>query len=97
MFAVYNDTATTDFYTYCHTLSLHDSLPTYLSGRDASSTTLHSQPSKNGEWRCGRGRRLWPRLPAGSTPYIGGNTIVGRLLARSEEHTSEHQSLMRNS
>src|SRR3546814_14669445 len=51
---------------------------------DVCSSDLHSQPSKNSEWRCGRGLRLWPRLPTGSTPYIGGNTVVGRLLAKSK-------------
>src|SRR3546814_12311362 len=27
VFFVFNDTATTEIYTYCHTLSLHDALP----------------------------------------------------------------------
>src|SRR3546814_20350848 len=26
----FNDTSTTEIYTYCHTLSLHDALPIYL-------------------------------------------------------------------
>src|SRR3546814_3700508 len=30
MFFFFNDTATTDIYTYCYTLSLHDALPIYL-------------------------------------------------------------------
>src|SRR3546814_15694143 len=29
-FFFFNDTATTEIYTYCHTLSLHDALPIYL-------------------------------------------------------------------
>src|SRR3546814_14574237 len=29
-FCFFNDTATTEIYTYCHTLSLHDALPIYL-------------------------------------------------------------------
>src|SRR3546814_18958767 len=34
MFFFVNDTATTEIYTYLHTLSLHDALPIYQLGRD---------------------------------------------------------------
>src|SRR3546814_13008185 len=34
IFFVFNDTATTDIYTYWHTLSLHDALPISLTGLD---------------------------------------------------------------
>src|SRR3546814_7288771 len=66
----FDDTATTDIYTYCHTLSLHAALPIFR--------------------RCGRfsvRRAGFPaRCRAGSHP-----------VRRSEEHTSELQSLMRTS
>src|SRR3546814_11685361 len=73
----FNDTATTDIYTYVHTLSLHDALP--ISSRSAP----RSAP------------------PTLSSHY---NLPVAHLVAhhplwptRSEEHTSELQSLMRTS
>src|SRR3546814_5967132 len=63
----FNDTATTEIYTYGHTLSLHDALPIYgpLSRKSCSS------PMDS--------RRGWLSLA----------------FLRSEEHTSELQSLMR--
>src|SRR3546814_15178763 len=33
MFFFFNDPATTEIYTYCHTLSLHDALPIYSTAR----------------------------------------------------------------
>src|SRR3546814_13830095 len=36
----FNDTATTEIYTYLHTLSLHDALPIYQ-GRETESLELH--------------------------------------------------------
>src|SRR3546814_12456052 len=36
LFFFFNDTATTEIYTYCHTLSLHDALPISLFKRDRS-------------------------------------------------------------
>src|SRR3546814_17413406 len=43
LFFFFKDTATTDIYTYCHTLSLHDALP--ICG------TCHARPSSG---RCGK-------------------------------------------
>src|SRR3546814_17735386 len=45
MLFFFNDTATTEIYTYCHTLSLHDALPIYELGvllfdRDRRGTRL---------------------------------------------------------
>src|SRR3546814_14953844 len=37
----FNDTATTEIYTYCHTLSLHDALPIYGDHRTAMSVAAH--------------------------------------------------------
>src|SRR3546814_20927077 len=73
----FNYTATTEIYTYCHTLSLHDALPI--------------SPGTN---------------PAAPKPHPTASLYVGDLnkfvfspllatLVRSEEHTSELQSLMR--
>src|SRR3546814_8564171 len=65
----FNDTATTEIYTYLHTLSLHDALPIYraelleLGHRDIDRRQLLGQ---------------------GAQAHL-----------RSEEHTSELQSLMR--
>src|SRR3546814_8416923 len=78
-FFFFNETATTEIYTYGHTLSLHDALPIFhvlADGRDmAGQDVLHGRAR-----RVGRGEQ---RLDA-----------VARL-KRSEEHTSELQSLMR--
>src|SRR3546814_8674206 len=64
----FNDTATTEIYTYGHTLSLHDALPISPALPDA-----------------GARRRTRPFHP----------TLGARAFCRSEEHTSELQSLMR--
>src|SRR3546814_3605898 len=37
----FNDTATTEIYTYFHTLSLHDALPIYTAGPDALLLNYH--------------------------------------------------------
>src|SRR3546814_21109090 len=44
-----NDTATTEIYTYCHTLSLHDALPIWSSRRVWSATlwTLSGSTLRN--------------------------------------------------
>src|SRR3546814_7123346 len=75
-----NDTATTEIYTYWHTLSLHDALPI--------SRSHHAERRS----RC---------IPRGQScahePREGGDMGIGqpRGASRSEEHTSELQSLMR--
>src|SRR3546814_20976595 len=77
-----NDTATTEIYTYGHTLSLHDALP--ISRRAGSvrrpRPPVRTTPPAGPPHRRGRSRRR---------PYAGST--------RSEEHTSELQSLMRTS
>src|SRR3546814_3264240 len=47
----FNATATTEIYTYCHTLSLHDALP--ISLRNAGAILLHSVPATiiTSDWR----------------------------------------------
>src|SRR3546814_8301090 len=88
----FNATATTDIYTYGHTLSLHDALPIYP---DGSPLPL---PGKGSEPGCR------PALPRAAEILLIGRPL-GRMRSicpekspvtgRSEEHTSELQSLMR--
>src|SRR3546814_19285301 len=70
IFVFFNDTATTEIYTYCHTLSLHDALPIF-------------------RLRCNRVRTRQRLLVL---PAFPGHPSRGM---RSEEHTSDLQSLMR--
>src|SRR3546814_19754879 len=70
----FNDTATSEIYTYLHTLSLHDALPICASPTRANGRTRNA--------RCG-----WRSKPPAASVSC----------PRSEEHTSELQSLMRNS
>src|SRR3546814_16268180 len=86
-FFCFNDTATTEIYTYLHTLSLHDALPisfdiidnlAVVEGRNAD-TDLQEARSVGEVGRETLGERI----------------ISDLIFARSEEHTSELQSLMR--
>src|SRR3546814_8870974 len=81
-----NDTATTEIYTYLHTLSLHVARPIYgCAGRCRRSR--RDGRCRQGCGRHGRGRgqrRRQRRRRHGE-----------RRRRRSEEHTSELQSLMR--
>src|SRR3546814_4950348 len=92
----FNATATTEIYTYCHTLSLHDALP--ISLRNAGAILLHSVPATiiTSDWR-GDARGAAPKR---SMSYRGMLTWIISTAQqarpkRSEEHTSELQSLMR--
>src|SRR3546814_3924123 len=77
----FNDTATTEIYTYGHTLSLHDALPIWPSRHTSSSAaTISAIRSRN------HGSYL-------AIPWISATVKPSR--NRSEEHTSELQSLMR--
>src|SRR3546814_17908782 len=89
-FFLFNDTSTPEIYTYGHTLSLHDALPISAhhvgyhlisAGRPALEQALG--------FRLGRRRRLLRFMLQRPT------AVYFALLARSEEHTSELQSLMR--
>src|SRR3546814_3516189 len=83
----FNDTATTEIYTSRHTLSLHDALPIF---RGSARTPTERQrngappPSPVASPRSARSSR-------GATT----TTCSRRTPPRSEEHTSELQSLMR--
>src|SRR3546814_14235862 len=74
-----NDTATTEIYTYGHTLSLHDALPICEnSGTGARRVALYCRHDQEIHRIAGPLRRHHRRCRP-----------------RSEEHTSELQSLMR--
>src|SRR3546814_13407872 len=94
VFFFFIDTATTEIYTYGHTLSLHDALPIYLvaeHGRDQDGGQRH---------RAGR-HRLLPLAAGGAAADAvrpaarAAQPPRHRAAPRSEEHTSELQSLMR--
>src|SRR3546814_6296720 len=72
----FNDTATTEIYTYLHTLSLHDALPICL---------VNSQQCHVVAFRLVELGLFHVRL------------VLLLFRSRSEEHTSELQSLMRRS
>src|SRR3546814_8839201 len=76
VFFFFNDTATTEIYTYCHTLSLHDALP----------ISRHCSASIGGSPGPDRSGRTMP---------VRNSRRARRRAQRSEEHTSELQSLMR--
>src|SRR3546814_17709787 len=91
-----NDTASTEIYTYIHTLSLHDALP--IGVRD--------QPGRHGlgfaavaQVQEERGQdvvAVMAQCDLGGAQFAGhANWAPPRSPWRSEEHTSELQSLMR--
>src|SRR3546814_20924528 len=89
----FNDTATTEIYTYLHTLSLHDALPISFS------CVLWVLLIEIGRRTCGPSIlcvtvvfSLFPVYAHLMPEVISG---VNQTIWRSEEHTSELQSLMR--
>src|SRR3546814_16961934 len=94
MFFLLNDTATTDIYTSLHTLSLHDALPIYrlshrrgqYSGAPVHAGRLRRLYDQRRRRRHRRGRDQ-PEPASDAQPEL--------FVERSEEHTSELQSLMR--
>src|SRR3546814_2374371 len=90
LFFCFHDTATTDIYTYLHTLSLHDSLP-ISDGRTARGRDAQVADSAGGRHRvhgdARAGLRVRSARHAARRPFCTHR--------RSEEHTSELQSLMR--
>src|SRR3546814_18105960 len=108
-FFFFNDTATTEIYTYLHTLSLHDALP--ISGGHHVDGHQHAAFTKGrgdaGAWSedaiteigvAGRESDDEATKNPGIARNIMGVLLVHRMVGedeRSEEHTSELQSLMR--
>src|SRR3546814_6463008 len=95
VFFFFTGTATTEIYTYGHTLSLRDALP--ISAGRAGQRRQLAQPDPG---RAGEGLRL-PAVQAALGAVAGvrharrAGRRMARQQARSEEHTSELQSLMR--
>src|SRR3546814_1675942 len=101
-----NETATTEFYTYGHTLSLPDALPIYSRRRSQSLVSYghelsrHHRVARDVRLHRQVGRRLVALRRSGKIAPADGlapTRLRSRLEppARSEEHTSELQSLMR--
>src|SRR3546814_20444905 len=88
----FNDTATTEIYTYGHTLSLHDALP-------ISAPADLDQELRAGIPATVPGVVHTDLLTAGliTDPFVDDAESTLQWIGRSEEHTSELQSLMRNS
>src|SRR3546814_5746144 len=105
MFFFFKDPATTEIYTYGHTLSLHDALPIYASFEDVSRSL------GRGPWHTAAHAvlpQIQPALGSGAILVLGHmlaefgalamlrvQTFTTAIFERSEEHTSELQSLMR--
>src|SRR3546814_1435776 len=89
----FNDTATTEIYTYVHTLSLHDALPIAPSLRAdrACAPVLQQMASPFAGAIDFYAALREAKVPAQISLYPGETTATDR----SEEHTSELQSLMR--
>src|SRR3546814_2821651 len=86
----FNDTASTEIYTYVHTLSLHDALPiSYPLATSLLTTSAASAKALPGRETAGR------EPPGGPVGAILSDPARAFDLRRSEEHTSELQSLMR--
>src|SRR3546814_1409637 len=89
---VFHDTATTEIYTYGHTLSLRDALPIWKASKMLccwsaampipESCTVNAMPAPG-----------WPTTDRQTVPCSVNFTALDS--RRSEEHTSELQSLMR--
>src|SRR3546814_3320798 len=95
----FNHTATTEIYTYLHTLSLHYALPIGRTRRLAPPCAPTSPCGCRRWWRTGSRIRAvrWPGRPAadGPAPPPSTDRNPATTHRRSEEHTSELQSLMR--
>src|SRR3546814_4280307 len=104
MLVFFNDPATTEIYTYLHTLSLHDALPIWRrrAAPASSNTRGHCRGTAAGRYKGRRppySRIPWPpgrpRSAPGSAAPPRPWTDRWYPTCRSEEHTSELQSLMR--
>src|SRR3546814_9159150 len=94
-----NDTATTGIYMYEHPLFLHDAVPFYLARRAARAGRPAAPRQPAGAAPAAAPRRRDPgagRMPDRLPAHRRGAPRAARF-PRSEENTSELQSLMRNS
>src|SRR3546814_11655435 len=96
-----NAPATPELYTYCHTLSLHDSLPSSI---ETASDTSSSDPWTDAQVEELIELGVWMHQHHGiplrmcrthDDPGFGYHRLHSKWSTRSEEHTSELQSLMR--
>src|SRR3546814_21153664 len=100
-FFFFDETATTEIYTYIHTLSLHDALPIWEHYQVAPDLMTMAKSLAGGmplSAVCGRAEIMDAPAPGGLGGTYAGNplAIASALeVIRSEEHTSELQSLMR--
>src|SRR3546814_4995120 len=99
-FFFFKDTATTEIYTYWHTLSLHDALPISADSPPlllgaANDDACCSAPTVDllqAYRQAGASAEIHLYAAGGHAFNLGEDTP---LVSRSEEHTSELQSLMR--
>src|SRR3546814_3980497 len=99
LFFFFNDTATTEIYTYGHTLSLHDALPISARDHDLGGVLRRRQRRQPQQLRfVGAGvrsrqcRRAQRAIPGDRAADFQAEAVA--MTGRSEEHTSELQSLM---
>src|SRR3546814_18221808 len=96
LFCYFNGPATPKIYTDCHTLSLHDALP---SGCGHTPHPACGSPATYGDRNLREGSMgpLRPAAAADGLSCAGARCACGSRLQkrRSDEHTSELQSLMR--
>src|SRR3546814_14602548 len=93
---LFKDTATTEIYTYLHTLSLHDALPIYVAHVGVPHPVPQGDltgPSEGRRRRVGGVHHAVVGVEGGEVHRHVGAEAVDH--PRSEEHTSELQSLMR--
>src|SRR3546814_2497188 len=100
-FFFFNYKATTGIYTDCNTRSLHDALPIWMGLSSAGGTSwfwlVRVSSTKPNSPACARYRPVRSDTPV-DAPRMRASTVTSPSLnSRSEEHTSELQSLMRNS